>query len=100
MDSAPNPFQLFLSSIALCAGYYAMEFCQARDIATDSMSLDMDCEFDEEKKLLTNINIKLKLPEGFPEKYKNAIVVAMNACTVKKNILTPPKFTLTASADN
>lgn len=97
--AAPNPFQLFLASIALCAGFFALEFCQVRNIVAEDMSLDMDCEFDEEKKLFTAINIRLKLPEGFPDKYKNAIVNAMNACTVKKHILNPPEFRITASLE-
>ena len=28
--SAPEPFQLFLASIATCAGVYALDFCNAR----------------------------------------------------------------------
>ena len=36
-ESAPEPFQLFLASIATCAGIYALNFCQARHI------LSMEC---------------------------------------------------------
>ena len=32
--SAPEPFNLFLMSIATCAGIYALDFCQAREIET------------------------------------------------------------------
>ena len=30
--SAPQPYDLFLSSIATCAGIYALKFCQSRKI--------------------------------------------------------------------
>ena len=39
----------------------------------------------------------LKLPEGFPDKYKAAVVNAMNLCTVKKHLHQPPEFAVTAS---
>ena len=32
-SSAPAPFDLFLASIATCAGIYVLEFCQHRSIA-------------------------------------------------------------------
>lgn len=63
--SAPEPFQLFLASIATCAGIYALSFCQSRQINTDTMSLTMECEWDEEKKRYEKFSIDLKLPEDF-----------------------------------
>ena len=45
--SAPQPFQLFLASIATCAGAYAVSFCQAREIPMDGMALSMKGTFDE-----------------------------------------------------
>jgi len=43
-ESAPEPFQLFLASIATCAGIYALSFCQSRNIRPDGMSLSMECD--------------------------------------------------------
>ena len=48
-ESAPEPFQLFLASIATCAGIYALSFCQGRKISVDGMSLSMECDWDEDK---------------------------------------------------
>ncbi len=45
--SAPAPFDLFLSSIATCAGHYVYEFCQRRDIPIDGIDLLMNWERDE-----------------------------------------------------
>lgn len=95
--SAANPFQLFLSSIALCAGFFALEFCMARNIVTEGMALKMICNYDEDEKRFTTLEINLKLPEEFPEKYNRAIIRAMNACTVKKHLLNPPKIEISAS---
>ena len=93
--TAPNPFQLFLAALAACAGFYALEFCQSRDIGTEGMSLKMECEFDAEDKLYKRMNIELTLPKGFPPKYQEAIVRAVNNCTVKKHIINAPIFKIT-----
>jgi ribosomal protein S12 methylthiotransferase accessory factor len=92
--SAPAPFALFLASLATCAGYYALQFCLSRSIPTDGMSLITTCTFDEAERRYTDMDITLTLPAGFPEKYRDAIVRAMDSCAVKKLILNPPRFTV------
>ena len=47
--------------------------------------------------LITKIDLDLKLPAGFPEKYKSAVVNAMNLCTVKKHLHQPPEFEITTT---
>jgi ribosomal protein S12 methylthiotransferase accessory factor len=94
--SAPEPFLLFLASIATCAGIYALRFCERRDISMSGMALTMDCEYDEEAKRYRRMSLDLRLPEGFPEKYAGAIVKAMDLCAVKKHIMNPPEFFISA----
>lgn len=94
--SSPNPFQLFLSSIAACIGYFALQFCQFRKIPTDGMKLEVECSLNQEEKRYDKITVNLKLPDSFPEKYNNAIIEAMNSCTVKKHLYNPPEFEINA----
>ena len=91
-NTASSPFDLFLASIATCAGFYALRFCQERDIATDGLALSMSVEREPEKKRMNRIRIALTVPEGFPEKYTGAIIRAMDQCAVKKAIVDPPEF--------
>ena len=90
----PEPFALFLTSIATCAGMYALGFCQSRDLSTDGMSLKLFCEKNEQANRLERIVIKLKLPDGFPEKYKRPILRTMDQCSVKQLIINPPEFVM------
>ncbi len=96
-STAPEPFQLFLASIATCAGIYALEFCKLREIETNGMLLTMNCEFDEKKHLCERLTIDPKLHPAFPEKYKRAIVRSMDLCSVKKQLVHPPEFVIGAS---
>jgi len=95
--SAPEPFQFFLMSIATCTGIYALDFCQTREIETKDMTLTMSCELDSSGRIYKKLSIDLKVPTGFPEKYKKAIVRTMDLCSVKKHIIDPPEFEIKTS---
>jgi ribosomal protein S12 methylthiotransferase accessory factor len=94
--SAPAPFELFLASLATCAGFYALRFCQERGLATDGMALALSTERDAERHRLAKVRIALTLPPEFPEKYRAAVVRAMETCAVKRAVLDPPLFEVVA----
>jgi len=91
-DSAPAPFDVFLASIATCSGYYALRFCQQREIPIDGLELALEPVRDPEKGRLAKIRLELKLPAEFPEKYRRAIVRSIDQCAVKRHIMEPPEF--------
>jgi putative redox protein len=91
-DTALAPFDLFLGSIATCAGLYAMRFCQQRNIATRGLNVTLEPVRDEQSHHLSTVRIELMLPDGFPEKYRDAIVRAVDQCAVKRAIAEPPQF--------
>jgi putative redox protein len=90
-DSAPAPFDLFLVSIATCAGIFALKFCQARSLSTDGLDLAMEWQGHKDPSL-ASARLTLTLPKGFPEKYRDGIVKAMDLCAVKRTIQCPPCF--------
>lgn len=94
---APSPFALFVGSIATCAGFFALRFCQERKIDTEGMQLTCKVVRDPGTKKLETVKIDLKLPEGFPEKYSKAIIRTMDQCAVKRAILDPPEFEVVTS---
>jgi ribosomal protein S12 methylthiotransferase accessory factor len=94
--SAPSPFDLFLASIGTCAGFYALRFCQERNLPTDGLGLTMGWERSPETKLVSKVRIELRLPEGFPAKYRPAILRATDQCTVKKHLVAPPAIEVEA----
>jgi ribosomal protein S12 methylthiotransferase accessory factor len=95
--TAPSPFDLFLASIATCAGYYVAAFCRARDIDTTGMTLVQRDERDPTTGLPTRIAIELSLPPAFPEKYRAAAVRAAEGCKVKKTLAAMPTIEVIAA---
>ncbi len=98
--SAPAPFDLFLASIATCAGYYVLAFCNKREIPTEKAAVVMKTKRNPETKRIEKISIEIQLPPEFPEKYKKAVIKAVDSCTVKTHILNPPAFEVEAKIGN
>ncbi len=94
--TAPAPFDYFLISLAACAGFYALAFCRERKIATEGLAVTMTAEKGESSRLIEKITVMVQLPLNFPEKYKLAVVKAVDHCTVKANILQAPRFEIIA----
>ena len=84
--SAPEPFTLFLASIATCAGVYVQAFCTQREIPIDDITLSMEYKTDPVAKMISEIVIDIKVPFDFPEKYESAVIKAASNCAVKRNL--------------
>ena len=98
--SAPSPYLVFLAAIGTCAGVYVEDFCSHRGIPTAGISLSQKAEFthDEDgRRRLAKVSLTIHLPAEFPEKYRNAVVKAAELCAVKKAIMSPPDFEVSAA---
>ena len=91
-NTAPAPLDLFLASLGTCAGFFALRFCQQRNLPTDGLSMSLTTERNPDTKRLERIEISMTLPEGFPEKYRGAILRATDQCAVKKAMVDPPEI--------
>ena len=44
--------------------------------------------------MVSNITLHIDLPEGFPKKYRNALIKAAELCAVKKHLENPPAMSV------
>ncbi len=94
-DTAPEPYDLFLSSMGTCAGVYILYFCESRDIPIDGIKMTLAFEKNEKTHLVEQIHIRIHLPDAFPAKYRKAVVRAAQMCTVKRSLFKPPEVLVT-----
>ncbi len=94
--SAPAPFDLFLASIATCAGVYVKGFCDSRGISSEGLGLEMRIEREPGGPRIAKLALEIRLPPGFPEKHREAVIRAADLCAVKKHIMKPPAFEIQA----
>jgi putative redox protein len=94
--TAPEPFELFLASLATCAGVYVLGFCQAHGIRTNGIELIQHHQIDESTRRLERVELEILLPPDFPEKYRVPVERAAAGCRVKKALSSPPELLVTA----
>jgi putative redox protein len=95
LAGAPTPFDLFLTSIATCAGIYVLGFCQQRGLSTDGIQIVQRTHSNAQNGMVDEIDIDILVPPTFPEKYYDSLVRAAELCKVKKHMERPPKFRVT-----
>ena len=96
-DAAPSPFDLFLTSIGTCVGYYVLMFCRQRNISAEDIRIIQRTHQDPATHLISKIDIDIKLPAEFPDKYHDAVIKAAAQCTVKRHLQVPPLFEIKTS---
>ncbi len=90
--SAPSPFDYFLASSALCAGYFVRVYCLSRDIPTENIRLSQNNIVDPENRYNQIFQIHVELPESISDKDRQGILRSIDRCTVKKVVETGPEF--------
>lgn len=93
--SAPTPFDLFLTSIATCAGIYVLGFCQQRGLPTEGIRIAQRTYSNPLTRMVDQIDIEIHVPATFPEKYRDSLIRSAELCKVKKHLENPPKFKVT-----
>lgn len=89
--AAPQPYTLFLASIATCAGGYVLGFCQSRNLPTEGIRLRQRMRFGDDG-VLCGVELDIEVPPHFPARYHDALVRVADRCAVKKAIAAGPEF--------
>jgi uncharacterized OsmC-like protein len=90
--TAPEPYDLFLSSLGTCAGVYLVYFCDARNISMEGIAMNVTVEHNQKTHMMEKVTIHIGFPGHFPQKYRKAAVKAAEMCTVKRSLLNPPEI--------
>ena len=91
-NSAPTPFELFLSSIGTCAGIYVLGFCRQRNLPTEGIRIIQRNHPNKSTGLMDKIDLEIQVPPTFPVQYYDALVRSAELCKVKKTLEQPPTF--------
>jgi ribosomal protein S12 methylthiotransferase accessory factor len=90
--SAPAPFDLFLGSLATCAGIYILGFCQQRGLPTENIKIIQKIDYNSARRMIDKINLEIQVPAEIPEKYHAALIRSAELCAVKRHLQEPPAF--------
>ena len=93
-DTAASPMELLSAALGGCAALYVHQFCAARGIADDGMSVDVITENARKPYRVGRFAIRVTLPPGFPDEYRAAVERAVMTCPVHNTFLHPPAVEL------
>jgi len=96
-NSAPTPLELFFASLGTCAGTNVAYFCIEREIPYKDINIKLIVDRDDRTRAVRKISLDIRVPADFPEKYKDALLKAVDLCAVKKAIRAQPDIVATVS---
>jgi putative redox protein len=91
-DSAAMPLELLAASMGTCIALYAHQFCAARGIAADGLTVEVGYETAKGPKRISRFDVGVLLPEGFPDQYRDAVERAVKSCPVHNTLSHPPEI--------
>ena len=98
-DAGMTPPELFLSSLAACAGYYAAEYLNARNLPSSGLQIRVSATKGERPARLGSIQIEVIAP-GLDGRHREGILRAVDACLLANTLRVPPKMELSIAAES
>lgn len=92
-DTAPTPFDLFLAGISSCTAFFAQRYCRKWKLPHEGIVVELEPIYDE-KHLLSDIKMKLKVPASFPAEHLPGLLKNASNCLVKKTMEAPPEISV------
>ena len=92
-DTAPSPFDVFLSGVAACTAYFAQRYCRKWNLSHEGIRVELDPVFNAQH-ALTDVRLRLTVPKDFPRDHLPGLLRNASACPVKKALENPPSVAL------
>ena len=93
-DSAPEPFDLFVASHAMCMMLFAQIFLERNELSTDGLRLDVEYEMADHPRRLGKLHGVLHVPSADLGKRAKAVIRSALACPVHHSIREDVEVTL------
>jgi putative redox protein len=96
---APSPTDLWVMGLAGCVAFYAGRFLDRHGI--DRAGLAVTCDFEmatDRPARVGEIDLRVHLPEGFPEGKRDRLMAVVDHCTVHNSMTNPPAVTIALEA--
>lgn len=97
-NTAPTPSELFVSSLAACAGVYAASYLSTAGFKAEGLSIDVDWDMSAEgKKRIAKIDLTINVPNAELGERKRALLAAAEQCVIHNTLVEPPEIKISVS---
>ena len=91
-DTAPTPTELFVAGLAGCVAFYAGRYLRRHDLPTEGLAVDCAFGFAPDRPArVGKVEVVVRLPEGFPDERRKALLSVVEHCTVHNSLVQPPE---------
>lgn len=94
--AAPAPFDLFLGSLATCAGFFVQSYCQSKQIDTTGITVTLTTRREPGSKTLSAIVTTIGIPPHLPDHLAKTLCRVARQCSVAKTIEAGPELSVEA----
>lgn len=90
-ESAPEPWYVFLASLASCQGIHIRNYCAEHNLPYEKIKVTLEPIVSEsDPDWFTDFNLELLLPEGFPKEHIEPMLYAAESCRVVQHLCVHP----------
>lgn len=94
-DAGPNPTELFVASLAACAGHYAARFLRRHGLPHAGLRVDCDWRMlAAQHPRVGRVGLTVSTPRPVPDDLRAALAEAVEQCTVHNSLRQPPEVTV------
>jgi uncharacterized OsmC-like protein len=95
-DQGPTPTELFVASLAACAGFYARRFLARHHLDAAGLRVEAAYTMSPDRPArVDTITLRLLLPQPLEENRRRALLAVVDHCTVHNSLRTPPEVRVT-----
>lgn len=85
-DAGPTPTELFVASLAACAGFYARRFLARHGLSDGGLVVACDFDWAPDHSRVASVALRIEIPGGVPDGLRPALLRAVDRCTVHESI--------------
>jgi putative redox protein len=90
-DEGITPPEFLLASLATCAGYYAAQYLQTRDLSTENLTVKVNAEKAQQPARLGSFRIEVTV-QGLDQRHEAGVLRAVKACLIHNTLLAEPNI--------
>ena len=91
-DRGPSPLDVTVASVAACAHYFAAAYLDARGIATDGLTVEVEADkVRDPAARIGRLSLTLRVPVALSDVQLAAIERAIKSCPAYGTLLRPPQ---------
>jgi putative redox protein len=94
-DTAPSPLELVPVALGTCVAFFVQRFLAARGLDSTGLEVAVGVSGAANPHRIGAFDVRVRVPAGLPERYRDAVVHAAETCTVHHTLTHKPEIAVT-----